>query len=203
MAFWPEDDRYEKLAMQGLPSPFVEIRAVNERGEVPWDGRTQGELQVRGPWVAAGYLKQPEDSSAWSEGGWFHTRDEATIDVDGYVKITDRTTDVIKSGDETISSLDVENSLIAHPAVAEAAVIAVPDANWPERPLALIVLRPWTKVTSDELRVFLSRRFAKWQLPDDFVIVPKLPHTATGKLLKSALRTQYRAWRSARAAVPA
>ena len=203
MEFWPEDDRYERLATQGLPLPFMEIRAMSDRGEVPWDGVTQGELQVRGPWVADRYHKHWEESGAWSEGGWFHTGDAATIHADGYIKLTDRTTDLIVSDGGGMSSIDVETALLAHPSVAEAAVIAVPDANWRECPMALIVLRPWTKVTSEELRVFLSRRFAKRQLPDDFVIVPKLPHTATGKLLKSALREEFREWRSARVAVPA
>ena len=203
MEFWPEDDRYERLAMQGLPLPFMEIRAVNDRGEVPWDGMTQGEVQVRGAWVAPHYHKHWEESGMWTEEGWFRTGDTATIHSDGYIKIGDRTTDLITSGGEWIASNDIEAALLAHPAIAEAAVIAVPDANWREHPLALVVVRPWTKATADELRMFLARRFVKRQLPDDVVIVAKLPRTATGKLLKSALREEYREWRSARVAVPA
>jgi fatty-acyl-CoA synthase len=139
MEFWPEDDRYERLAMQGLPLPFMEVRAVDDRGEVPWDGQTQGEVQVRGPWVAANYHKHWKTSDAWSDQGWFHTGDAATIHADGFVKIIDRTTDLITSCGESIDSIDVETALLAHPSLSEAAVITVPDANWHEHPLALVV----------------------------------------------------------------
>ncbi len=194
MDSWPEDEKYEIRAKQGLPSPFIEIRAVGDHGEVPWDGETPGELELRGPFVAASYYKMPEESSRWSPDGWLRTGDVVTIDPDGYVKITDRTKDLIKSGGEWISSVDVENALVAHPGVAEAAVIAVPHPKWQERPLAIVVVKQGSAVSQDELRSFLACRFAKWQLPDDFAFVPELPHTSTGKLLKSALRKSYKDW---------
>jgi fatty-acyl-CoA synthase len=190
----PADAVYAIRAKQGLPSPFIEMRVMGPSGEAPWDGVAQGELQVRGPWVAASYYKQPDQHDRWSDDGWFHTGDIVCIDEDGCVKISDRAKDLIKSGGEWISSVDVENALVAHPAVAEAAVVAVPDPKWQERPLAVIVLKPQAAVTSGELRTFLAARFAKWQLPDDFVVVAELPHTSTGKLLKSALREQYKDW---------
>jgi fatty-acyl-CoA synthase len=192
MESWSTDEKYEVRAKQGLPSPFIEIRAVGENGEVPWDGETQGELHVRGAWVATSYYNQPDENHRWTDDGWFHTGDIVTIDRDGYMKITDRIKDLIKSGGEWISSVDLENALVAHPDVAEAAVIAIPDAKWRERPLAVVVLKPQSAaVSSESLRAFLAQRFAKWQLPDDFVFVDELPHTSTGKLLKSELRRRY------------
>jgi fatty-acyl-CoA synthase len=195
MKSWPENECYELRAKQGIPSPFIEIRTVNDHGEVCWDGKTPGELQVRGPFVAASYYRLPEEASKWTHDGWLRTGDVATIDQHGYMKITDRTKDLIKSGGEWISSVDVENALIAHPAVAEAAVIAVPHNKWQERPLAVVVLKKEATVSCDELRSFLAAIFAKWQLPDDFVFVSELPHTSTGKLLKSELRRKYMEWK--------
>lgn len=192
MQSWSDDRRYELRAKQGLPSPFIEIRAIGDHGEVPWDGHTPGELQVRGPWVAASYYMRPEENGKWSEDGWFQTGDVATIDPDGYMKITDRSKDLIKSGGEWISSVDLENALVAHPGVAEAAVIAVADPKWQERPLAVVVLKGNSAVTEEDLRSLLARKFAKWQLPDHFIFVPELPHTSTGKLLKSELRRLYK-----------
>jgi fatty-acyl-CoA synthase len=194
MASLPEEEKYQIRAKQGLPSPFIEIRARNEQGETPWDGTTPGELEVRGPYVINSYYKLPEESARWTEDGWFRTGDVVTIDPDGYIKITDRLKDLIKSGGEWISSIDVENALVAHPAIAEAAVIAVPHPRWQERPLALVVPKKGAQVTGEQLRAFLSSRFAKWQLPDDFFLVTELPHTSTGKLLKAALRETYRTW---------
>ncbi len=136
-----DDAQYAYRATQGLPSPFVDIRAVNEQGVVAWDGRTMGELQVRGPWIAASYYNPTDPISSWTDDGWFRTGDVVTIDPEGYVKITDRTKDLIKSGGEWISSVDVENAIMAHPAVAEAAVIGVPHPRWQERPLAIVVLK--------------------------------------------------------------
>jgi fatty-acyl-CoA synthase len=161
---------------------------------VPWDGETVGELEIRGPFIAAGYLNLPGEDNRWSQDGWLRTGDVVTIDPEGYVKITDRTKDLIKSGGEWISSVDVENAIVAHPCVAEAAVIAVPHPKWVERPLALVVIKQGASVTSDDLRAFLSTTFAKWQLPDNFVFLDQLPHTSTGKLLKSELRKQYANW---------
>jgi len=194
METWPDERRFQVRACQGLPSPFTEIRAIGDQGEVPWDGQTPGELEVRGPFVAGSYYNLPQERKRWSEDGWLRTGDVVTIDAEGYMKITDRTKDLIKSGGEWISSVDLENALVAHPAVREAAVVAVPHAKWVERPLALVVLREGTNPSPDELRDFLAEKFAKWQLPDDFVFVPELPHTSTGKLLKSQLRRQFQDW---------
>jgi fatty-acyl-CoA synthase len=188
------DKRYALRAMQGIPVPLVDICAANDHGEVPWDGITPGELHVRGPFVASSYYKLPEESHRWSHDGWFRTGDIATIDSSGCVKITDRTKDLIKSGGEWISSVDVENALLAHPAIAEAAVIAVPHSKWQERPLALVVLKDGATVCEEELRSMLLKVFAKWQLPDGFVFVAELPHTSTGKIRKSELRQTYRNW---------
>jgi fatty-acyl-CoA synthase len=201
MEHWTNDRKFQTCARQGLPSPFTEIRAIGDDGggevpyEVAWDGQTPGELEVRGPFVAASYYNHPEGSSArWSADGWLRTGDVATIDAEGYMKITDRTKDLIKSGGEWISSVDLENALVGHPAVKEAAVIAVPHAKWVERPLAVVVVKEKANVTPEELRCFLADRFAKWQLPDAIIFAPELPHTSTGKLLKSQLRKQFEDW---------
>ena len=197
MSSWSADERYALRAKQGIASPFIELRVVGDGGEVPWDGQTPGEVEVRGPWVASGYYKMPlEERRKWTGDGWFRTGDVATIDAEGYLKITDRIKDLIKSGGEWISSVDMENALVAHPAVAEAAVIAIPDVKWLERPLAIVVLKAGRQVTAEELRSFLAGTFAKWQLPDDVVFVPELPHTSTGKLLKSELRSRFKDWRT-------
>jgi acyl-CoA synthetase (AMP-forming)/AMP-acid ligase II len=194
MSAWSADEKYMLRAKQGLPSPFIELRAMGDAGEVPWDGQTPGELEIRGPFVAASYYKLRDEAQRWTDDGWFRTGDVVSIDSEGYVKITDRTKDLIKSGGEWISSVDVENALVAHPSVAEAAVIAAPHPKWQERPLAIVVLKNGEAVTENELRSFLARTFAKWQLPDEFVFVPELPHTSTGKLLKSRLRQTYQGW---------
>ncbi len=187
----PEDERFAYRAKQGLPAPFVEIRARGEQGLVPWDGRTMGELEVRGPWIASAYHDAPEAADRWTEDGWFRTGDIATIEPGGYVEIQDRAKDVIKSGGEWISSVALENALMGHPAVAEAAVIAIPDPKWDERPLAVVVLRQGAEATTDELRAFLAPRFAKWWLPDRFEFVEEIPKTAVGKFRKTALRERF------------
>ncbi len=189
----PEDGRYAYRAKQGLPAPLVEIRAVSDHGEVPWDGQSMGELQVRGPWVAGSYYGA-EEPDRWTPDGWFRTGDVVTIDREGYVKIVDRTKDLIKSGGEWISSVDLENALMGHPAVKEAAVVAVPHPRWGERPLAVVVLREGHHATPEELRAFLAPRFAKWWLPDAFVFVSDIPKTSAGKFQKARLRQQYRDW---------
>ncbi len=190
---WPEDERYALRAKQGLPSPFIEVRSIGDEGEVPWDGKTAGELQVRGPWVASSYYRL-DQSDKWTADGWLRTGDVATIDSEGYVKLTDRVKDLIKSGGEWISSVDLENALVAHQAIKEAAVIAVPHSKWQERPLAVVVLKDGLRVDEKELRAFLELRFARWQVPDAFVFVNELPHTSTGKLLKSKLRQEFKDW---------
>jgi fatty-acyl-CoA synthase len=187
-----EKCKYEVKA--GLPVPLVEMRVVNEVGDVPHDGQTMGEVLLRGPWVASSYYNLPEERSKWTDDGWFRTGDIGTIDGEGYLKIADRSKDLIKSGGEWISSVDLENAIVAHPDVREAAVIAVAHPKWQERPIAVVVLNDGAQVTPEGLRSFLSPKFAKWQLPDAFVFVDELPHTSTGKLYKKALRERYRDW---------
>lgn len=195
MESWDEDTRYAVRAQQGRAVPFVNLRAVGEQGEVPWNGKTPGELQLRGPWIASGYYNFPDEQAKWTDDGWFRTGDIGTIDPQGYVRICDRAKDLIKSGGEWISSVDLENALMAHPAVAEAAVIAVPHPKWQERPLAVIVLRDGIAATADDFQKLLSARFPKWQIPDAFVFLPKIPHTSTGKMLKAKLREQFKDWK--------
>lgn len=187
---------YRYRAKQGVPTPLVEIRAVGEQGEVPWDGQSLGELQVRGPWVAQSYYNLEEESDKWTPDGWFRTGDVVAIDPEGYIRIADRTKDLIKSGGEWISSIDLENALMAHPAVKEAAVIAIPDPKWDERPLAAIVLKEGASATPEELRAFLEPQFAKWWLPDAYVFVDEIPRTSTGKFLKSRLREQFKEYKA-------
>ena len=195
MLAWPEDERYRVRVRQGRALPFMEVRVVHDHGEAPWDGTTLGELHVRGPWAAASYFNAPGTEDRWTADGWLRTGDIATIDAEGYVQIADRAKDLIKSGGEWISSVDLENALVAHPAVREAGVIAVPHPRWDERPIAAVVLRPGVTATPDELREFLSSRFAKWQLPDAFVFLDELPHTSTGKLSKLELRKRFAGWK--------
>jgi fatty-acyl-CoA synthase len=186
-----EDERYEYRTRQGIPSPFVEIRARGEDGELlPWDDEAMGELEVRGPWVAAAYF-QGTGAEKFTEDGWFQTGDVVKIDSRGSIRITDRAKDLVKSGGEWISSVDMENLLMGHPAVAEAAVIAVPDEKWDERPLAVVVLKGGAEATPDDLRDHLSSHFSKWQLPERVEFIDEIPRTATGKFKKTALREQF------------
>jgi fatty-acyl-CoA synthase len=178
-------------ATAGLPLALVELRARVGDEEIPWDGEAMGELEVRGPWVASSYYETPEQSDRWTPDGWFRTGDIVSINSRGYIQIKDRSKDVIKSGGEWISSVELENALMAHPAVAEAAVIAIPDAKWAERPLAAVVLKEGTTATGDELREFLAPDFAKWWLPDRFEFVAEIPKTSVGKFRKTALREQF------------
>jgi fatty-acyl-CoA synthase len=191
----PEDARYAYRSKQGVPAPFVEVRAMTDKGEAPWDGATMGELQVRGPWIAASYYQLDAEADKWTADGWFRTGDVATIDSEGYVKITDRTKDLIKSGGEWISSLDLENALAGHPAVQEAAVIAIAHPKWDERPLAVVVLKPGKTATGQELRDYLAPRFAKFWLPEGFAFVTEIPRTSTSKMMKAKLREQFHDWR--------
>ncbi len=186
------DQQYALRARQGLPTPFFEIRAMGDKGEAPWDGTTMGELQVRGPWVAASYHGLEDETGKWTEDGWFCTGDIVSIDAAGYIKITDRIKDLVKSGGEWISSLDIENALAGHPKVQEAAVIGVPHPKWDERPLAVVVLKEGRVATAEELREYLAPKFAAFWLPDGFEFVDELPHTSTGKLLKAKLRERFR-----------
>jgi fatty-acyl-CoA synthase len=185
------EEQYRYRCTQGQPSPFVEVRARTGETVAPWDGQTMGELEVRGPWVASAYYGD-DSRDRFTEDGWFRTGDLVTIAPRGRVEIRDRIKDVIKSGGEWISSVALENALVAHPAVAEAAVIAVPHPRWQERPLAVVVFRPGATATPEELRAFLAPHFASWALPDGFEIVTEIPKTSTGKMQKSVLRERFR-----------
>ncbi len=187
----PLAEQYDYRARQGVAVPFVELRARDQDGElVPWDDKAMGELEVRGPWVAAGYHRGVSADS-FTNDGWFRTGDIVRIDHRGCIRICDRSKDLVKSGGEWISSVDLENELMAHHAVAEAAVIAIPDDRWGERPLAAVVLRDGMEASPEELREHLSRGFARWQLPDRVEFVAAIPRTATGKFKKTELRQQF------------
>ena len=188
----PEKEQVDVQVRQGRVVYGVELRIVDEnRNPLPQDGSVAGDLHVRGPWVTSSYFKGVGGDLLDSEG-WFPTGDVAKIDRDGYVVLTDRSKDVIKSGGEWISSIDLENAAVAHPAVQEAAVIGLPHPKWQERPFLIIVPKPGTAPDRDEILDFLSTRVAKWWLPDDVAFVSELPHTATGKLQKTKLREQFR-----------
>jgi fatty-acyl-CoA synthase len=175
----------------------VDLKIVNDEGQVqPWDGEAFGHLRVRGPWIASGYFKG-EGGSPVDDEGFFTTGDVATIDADGFLQLVDRAKDVIKSGGEWISSIDVENAAMSHPGVAEAAVIGLPHPKWQERPLLVVVKRAGAEVDRQGVLDHLAARIAKWWLPDDVVFVDSLPHTATGKLLKTQLRKQFSDYRLA------
>jgi fatty-acyl-CoA synthase len=170
---------------------FVEIRHVDDQGKIlPWDGETMGELEVRGPWVAASYLGG-EGPDRWSADGWFKTGDVVTLDAEGYIRITDRSKDVIKSGGEWISSVALENALMSHPAVLEAAVFAGKHPRWDERPIAAVVFKKGMQATEAELAAHLDGKFSKISLPDAYVFVEQIPRTSTGKFLKTRLRETY------------
>jgi len=189
-AEWQEQLDY--IEMQGIPLPFVELRARDADGnEIPWDDETMGELEIRGPWVAAGYYNSDEQADRWTDDGWFMTGDIVTLHPSGFIRIQDRTKDVIKSGGEWISSVALENALMGHPAVLEAAVIAVPHEKWAERPLAVCVLCEGEECSADQLREFLEPQFAKWWLPDGFEFVDEIPKTGVGKFRKTALREMF------------
>jgi fatty-acyl-CoA synthase len=188
----PAEEQLKLKLKQGHGVWGVDLKIVDDDGRpLPWDGKAFGEAFVRGPWIASGYFKGEGGGKLDSEG-YFPTGDVATIDPEGYVHLVDRSKDVIKSGGEWISSIDLENAATGHPAVAEAAVIGVPHPKWQERPLLLVVVRPGHTVTREELIDYLSGEVAKWWLPNDVVFVVELPHTATGKLFKMKLREQYR-----------
>jgi fatty-acyl-CoA synthase len=181
-AYW--DDR----ARQGRAMPWVELRMIGDGGvEVPWDGESTGEIEVRGPWVAARYFRGDQDDPKFADG-WLRTGDIASVDERGYVQISDRSKDVIKSGGEWISSVELENEVMAHPDVLEAAVIARPDERWAERPLCCVVLREGATVGAPELHEHLRGRVAKWWVPEEFAFVAEVPKTSVGKFDKKVLR---------------
>jgi fatty-acyl-CoA synthase len=184
------DARLDIQQKQGLPPFTVEMKITDDAGrELPWDGKTFGRLKVRGPAVAKSYFKG-DGGNVLDPDGFFDTGDVATMDPHGYMQITDRAKDVIKSGGEWISSIDLENLAIGHPAVAEAAVIGVKHPKWDERPLLVVVLKQGQGATREEILGFMQGKIANWWMPDDVVFVPEIPHTATGKILKTALREQ-------------
>ena len=185
------DERYwDERALQGKPLPWTELRLVDdERREVPWDGESTGEIQVRGPWIAAQYFDDPSGDEKF-DSGWLRTGDIAAVDEHAFVRITDRSKDVIKSGGEWISSVELENEVMAHPDVIEAAVIAKPDERWAERPLCCVVLREGADTSAQELVEHLRGRVAKWWLPDEFAFIAEVPKTSVGKFDKKVLRKE-------------
>jgi fatty-acyl-CoA synthase len=194
----PDDERYAIRAKQGSVVAGVDMRIVDDAGQIqPWDGKAVGEIQVRGPWVTSGYYNNPAGAAQFTDDGWFRTGDVASIDPDGYVQITDRTKDLIKSGGEWISSVDMESIIMGHPKVLEAAVIAVPHQKWVERPLACVVPKPEFKreLTKQDILDYLTPRVAKWWLPDDVVFIDAVPKTSVGKFDKKVLRERFKAWK--------
>jgi fatty-acyl-CoA synthase len=189
---WQGQERYEGQARTGFAVPGIEVRVVDpEDRDVPPDGKSIGEIIARSDGVMAGYWKQPEATAAVMRGGWFHTGDMATIDEHGYVLIVDRKKDIIVSGGENISSLEVEKALLAHPGVYEVAVIPVPDPRWGEAPKALVVLKPGVQATGDEIMEFCRGRLAHYKCPRSIEFMDALPKTGTGKILKKELRKKY------------
>ena len=188
-----EDILADVRATAGWPPPGVELRIVDPatREELSWDGESSGELEARGPWIARQYYRTDEPGPSFSPDGWLRTGDVATIDQHGYTRIVDRTKDLVKSGGEWISSVEVENAIMAHPSVAEAAVIAMPHPKWGERPLAFVVVRDGQVLEKDDLLTFLAERLGKWQVPDDIVFIDEVPKTSVGKFSKKTLREQY------------
>ena len=188
-----DEGRAELRTTVGQPAVCVDARIVRpgSTDALPWDGESSGELQVRGPWIASEYYDDERSPESFTEDGWLKTGDVAVIDAHGYIRLVDRTKDVIKSGGEWISSVDLENELMGHPKVAEAAVIGVPHEKWSERPLACVVVRPGEELTKDEVLAFLEDKVAKWWLPDDVVFVDEIPKTSVGKFSKKDLRDKF------------
>ena len=193
MESWDDDAKMNVRVKQGLPVAGLEIRLVDENGtDLPWDGVNSGELLVRGPWVAREYLDDERSADTFVDG-WYHTGDVVTIDAEGYVQIVDRAKDMVKSGGEWISSVDLEAAIMAHPAVYEAAVIGIPHDRWQERPLAYVVPTPEHRgsLDRDTVLTHLEDKFARWWLPDDVIFIDEMPKTAVGKFDKKVLRQQY------------
>ncbi len=197
MSDLPRDELDAIKLKQGRPVFGVDVRIVNDEGQVqPWDGESTGEVRVRGSWICSGYFRM-EGVDSHDEDGYFGTGDVASMDPNGYMRITDRTKDVIKSGGEWISSIDLENAAVGHPGVAEAAVIGVPHPKWTERPLLIIIKAPGAELEKDEILAYLDGKVAKWWIPEDAVFVEEIPHTATGKISKKDLRVQFADYQSA------
>jgi fatty-acyl-CoA synthase len=187
------DEQADLRTGVGRPLFGVECRVVEPDSStpVPHDGQTSGELQCRGPWIAATYYNDPRAGESFTDDGWLRTGDVATMDARGRIKLVDRTKDLIKSGGEWISSVELENELMAHPQIREAAVIAIPDAKWSERPLACVVLEEGAELSERDVLDFLAPKVAKWQLPDDVVFIDEVPKTSVGKFSKKTLRDRF------------
>jgi len=196
MQDYTADEKMNVRITQGMTMPLIDTRIVNENGEVPWDGKTMGELTIRGPWIANEYYQDERTEEAFKDG-WLYTGDIAVMTTDGYIKITDRTKDLIKSGGEWISSVELENALMSHPKVFEAAVIAIPHEKWLERPLACVVAKPEFKdsITKEELLESLQHQFHKTWVPDDIIFIDEVPKTSVGKFLKAKLREDLKEYR--------
>ncbi|HET9207425.1 MAG TPA: fatty acid--CoA ligase, partial [Burkholderiaceae bacterium] len=189
-----DDEQFRRAATAGVSVPLVSLRLRTDSGELaPWDGKTMGEVQVRGPFITGAYHRVGATPDKFTDDGWLRTGDVATLDALGYLRITDRTKDLVKSGGEWISSVDLENALMAHPAIAEAAVIAIPHEKWGERPLACVVFKAGQNAAPPaDLNEHLGRHgFAKWQLPDRYEVLTAIPRTSTGKFWKLKLREQF------------
>jgi fatty-acyl-CoA synthase len=183
------EEHWAYRRMTGRVIPFVDVRLMGDDGEVPWDGTSTGEIEIRGPWIASSYYEDPSGADKFHDG-WLRTGDVASIDPLGFIQITDRSKDLIKSGGEWISSIELENALMSHPAVLEAAVIAMPDERWTERPLACVVCKEGTKPSAEDLRKHLEPLVAKWWLPDEYAFIDAVPKTSVGKFDKKVLRGQ-------------
>jgi fatty-acyl-CoA synthase len=188
-----EDELADIRATQGIISLGVDFRIANPDTleEMPWDGEARGELQVAGPWIARSYYNDDRSAESFTEDGWLKTGDVACVDPEGYIRLVDRTKDVVKSGGEWISSVELENEIMGHPKVAEAAVIGIAHPKWSERPLACVVVADGEELTKDEVLEFLAGRVAKWWLPDDVVFIEEVPKTSVGKFSKKTLRDQF------------
>ncbi len=191
LAGLPENERARLRAKQGLAMPLIELRLIGDDGtEQPWDGKAMGEVQIRGPWVATEYYKDEQPGAQWHDG-WLKTGDVGVIDSEGYLQLVDRAKDLVKSGGEWISSVDLEGAIMGHPKVLEAAVIGVAHPKWQERPLACVVTKPGEELSKEEVLEFLQDKVAKWWLPDDVVFLEEIPKMSVGKFSKKELRAQF------------
>jgi len=189
-----EEQLWELKKKQGTIAPGLDVKIIDENfNSLPFDGKSSGEILLRGPWITQSYYNAPTTKDIFTDDGYYRSGDAGCLDSEGYLKITDRIKDVIKSGGEWISSIDMENTLVSHPAVLEAAVIGIPHKKWDERPLALIVLRDEFKtVSKEEIRLHLTKTFAKWQIPDEILFLESIPRTSVGKLDKKVMRNEYK-----------
>jgi fatty-acyl-CoA synthase len=184
------EEHWRYRTATGRIVPLVEVRLMGEEGELPWDGESTGEVEVRGPWIASDYYEDPSGADKFHDG-WLRTGDVASIDSEGFLRITDRAKDLIKSGGEWISSVDLENAIMSHPAVKEAAVVGIPHPKWDERPLACVVLKEGETATEEDILEHLKPLVAKWWMPDAVEFIDEVPKTSVGKFSKKDLRTKF------------